>query len=49
VPRLAVADALTLLELADSAFLFFTDEATGRGNALYHRYDDDYGLITPAA
>lgn len=28
-------------------FLFFTDQATGRGQLLYARYDGDLGLITP--
>ncbi len=28
-------------------FLFFTDQATGRGQLLYSRYDGNLGLITP--
>lgn len=28
-------------------FLFFTDQATGRGQLLYARYDGNLGLITP--
>ncbi|GAA3023714.1 HPF/RaiA family ribosome-associated protein [Kitasatospora albolonga] len=48
VPELAVADAVSRLDLTGVSFLFFTDTATGRGNVLYHRYDGHYGLITPA-
>ncbi|GAA1227649.1 HPF/RaiA family ribosome-associated protein [Kitasatospora nipponensis] len=47
VPRLAVADAVSRLDLGGLPFVFFTDAATGRGNVVYHRYDGHYGLITP--
>mgnify|MGYP007061293597 CR=1 FL=1 len=30
-------------------FLFFTDDATGRGRLLYLRYDGRLGLLTPNA
>ncbi|MFF2543105.1 HPF/RaiA family ribosome-associated protein [Kitasatospora sp. NPDC058063] len=48
VPELAVAEAVSRLDLTGLPFVFFTDTATGRGNVLYHRYDGHYGLITPA-
>jgi len=32
----------------DHRFLFFVDEASGRGNVIYLRYDGHYGLIEPA-
>jgi len=47
-PRLPVAEAVDRLEAAGEPFLFFVNAETGRGNLLYHRYDGDYGLITPA-
>ncbi|WP_354638279.1 ribosome hibernation promotion factor [Kitasatospora camelliae] len=46
-PELATADAVTRLDLSGLPFVFFTDAETGRGHVLYHRYDGDYGLITP--
>jgi ribosome-associated translation inhibitor RaiA len=48
VPELAVAQAVSRLDLSGLPFVFFTDAATGRGNVLYHRYDGHYGLIVPA-
>ncbi|MFJ9846655.1 sigma 54 modulation/S30EA ribosomal C-terminal domain-containing protein [Kitasatospora sp. NPDC101155] len=33
------------LDALGQPFVFYTDEFTGRGNVLYHRYD---GLIAPA-
>ncbi len=47
-PKLDVAEAETRLEAFGQPFLFFVDTQTGRGNLIYHRYDGDYGLITPA-
>jgi len=47
-PKLDVAEAETRLEAFGQPFLFFVDAQTGRGNLIYHRYDGDYGLITPA-
>ncbi len=46
-PVLTLPQATTNLEELGRPFLFFVDEATGRGNVLYHRYDGHYGLITP--
>ncbi len=47
-PRLGVDEAVARLSLTGFPFVFFVDNATGRGNVLYHRYDGHYGLITPA-
>lgn len=46
-PRIGVEEAKKRLDIGGFPFTFFTDEATGRGNVLYHRYDGHYGLITP--
>ena len=46
-PRLPVAEAAARLETAGQPFLFFVNAGTGRGNLIYHRYDDHYGLIAP--
>ncbi len=48
-PRLTVAEAAQRLELIGLPFLFFAEAGSGRGCAIYHRYDGHYGLITPAA
>ena len=48
-PRLTVAEAAAWLEATGEAFLFFVDDQTGRGNLIYHRYDGNYGLVTPAS
>jgi len=48
-PRLSVTEAATRLEAAGQSFLFFVNAGTGRGNLIYHRYDGNYGLITPAS
>ena len=48
-PRLSVTEAAIRLETAGQSFLFFVNAGTGRGNLLYHRYDGNYGLITPAS
>lgn len=47
-PRLDLAEAEARLEAFGQPFLFFVNAQTGRGNLIYHRYDGDYGLITPA-
>ena len=47
-PRLSAEEAAEQLDLAGSAFVFFENNQTGRGNLLYHRRDGDYGLIIPA-
>ncbi|WP_245668508.1 ribosome hibernation promotion factor [Nocardia xishanensis] len=46
-PALDVEDAVARLELTGLPFVFFRDRASNRGSVLYHRYDGDYGLITP--
>ncbi len=47
-PRLSLEQARTRLEAFGQPFLFFVNSETGRGNIIYHRYDGDYGVITPA-
>jgi len=47
-PKLDVTEAETRLEAFGQPFLFFVNTRSGRGNLIYHRYDGDYGLITPA-
>jgi hypothetical protein len=47
-PKLTSADAIAHLESLGVPFLFFVDSETGRGNLIYHRYDGQYGVITPA-
>jgi Sigma 54 modulation/S30EA ribosomal protein C terminus len=47
-PKLDLPEAETRLEAFGDPFLFFENSQTGRGNLMYHRYDGDYGLITPA-
>jgi ribosome-associated translation inhibitor RaiA len=47
-PELNLVQAIDRLDLSGQPFVFFTDSTTGRGNLLYHRYDGNYGLITPA-
>jgi hypothetical protein len=47
-PVLTLTQATAHLESLGRPFLFFVDEATGRGDLIYHRYDGHYGLITPA-
>lgn len=43
--RLTESEAVEFLDLADEPFVFFLDDATGRGTVLYRRYDGHYGLI----
>lgn len=47
-PCLTEAEAAERLNLLDMPFLFYIDAAQGRASVLYHRYDGDYGLITPS-
>ena len=47
-PTLSLAEARERLQASGAAFVFFADQATGRGNVLYRRLDGHYGLITPA-
>lgn len=46
-PRLSLQEAADTLDATGSAFLFFADQASGRGNVLYRRHDGHYGLLTP--
>ncbi|HZC69812.1 MAG TPA: HPF/RaiA family ribosome-associated protein [Jatrophihabitans sp.] len=46
-PTLRVEQAVERLNLSGWPFVFFQDAATKRGFVLYHRYDGNYGLITP--
>lgn len=48
-PRLHLNEAKERLHATGFPFVFFVNEATGRGNILYLRYDGHYGLIAPAA
>ncbi|MFN8035330.1 MAG: sigma 54 modulation/S30EA ribosomal C-terminal domain-containing protein [Acidimicrobiia bacterium] len=43
--NLTDAEAVELLDLTDDPFVFYVDEATGRGRVLYRRYDGHYGLV----
>lgn len=47
-PELTEEQAVERLEQTQWPFVFFRDAASGRGRLLYHRYDGDYGLITPS-
>ncbi|MFI0821260.1 sigma 54 modulation/S30EA ribosomal C-terminal domain-containing protein [Streptomyces sp. NPDC021098] len=46
-PRMNVGEAKQRLDMTGLPFVFFTDDTTGRGNVLYHRYDGHYGLVVP--
>jgi hypothetical protein len=48
-PRISLSQARKELATLEAPFLFFADEATGRGNVLYRRYDGNFGLILPAS
>ena len=48
-PRLIVEQGTERMRLLGLPFLFFVDTARNRGSVLYHRYDGNYGLITPAS
>jgi hypothetical protein len=47
-PCITVEQAIERLGLLDLPFLFFIDAAEGRAGVLYHRFDGDYGLLSPA-
>lgn len=47
-PRCTTAEATEELDLGIVPFVFFVDPDSGRGSVVYHRYDGNYGLITPA-
>jgi len=46
--RLTLVRGTARLEALGQPFLFFLSSETGRGNLIYHRYDGNYGVITPA-
>lgn len=46
-PELSVSAAIDLLNGSGAPMLFFRNAMSGRGNAIYRRYDGHYGLITP--
>lgn len=46
-PELSTDDARDRLDSTHQPFVFYRDAATGRGTALYRRYDGHYGLIEP--
>lgn len=45
----ALADVLAEMGELNHRFMYFVNESSGRGNAIYLRYDGHYGLIEPAA
>lgn len=45
-PRLTLQEAADALDATGSAFLFFANYDSGRGNVLYDCHDGRYGLIT---
>jgi hypothetical protein len=48
VPTTSTVDeALAMLDEGHLPFVFFAEEASGRGNVVYRRYDGHYGVITP--
>lgn len=47
-PVLGTEAAAERLELTGLPFVFFRDPDLNRGCVLYHRYDGNYGVITPA-
>lgn len=44
--KIALQDAITMLDVGTQPFLFFVDADAGEGAVLYRRYDGHYGLIT---
>lgn len=46
-PVLRVEQAVERLTVTGWPFVFFRDGDSGRGCVLYHRYDGNYGLISP--
>jgi ribosome-associated translation inhibitor RaiA len=47
-PLLSTDEAAERLNLSGLPFLFYLDAEHARGCVLYHRYDGNYGLISPA-
>lgn len=35
------------LDETDAPFVFYVDAQTGRGHAVYRRYDGHYGVVSP--
>jgi hypothetical protein len=46
-PVLTVQSARARLDVTNEPFLFFRNPADGRGWVIYHRFDGQYGLISP--
>ena len=46
-PRLTLQEAADALNAKGSAFVFFTNPDSGRGNVLYRRHDGHYAVVTP--
>lgn len=46
-PCLTLQEAADALNAKGSAFLFFANPDSGRGNVLYRRHDGHYALVTP--
>lgn len=47
-PKIAVADAVSRLNLSDMPFVFFQDVESRSAGVLYRRYDGHYGLVVPS-
>ena len=47
-PEISDVDAQRRLDISEAPFIFFKSIATGRGAALYRRYDGHYGLVETA-
>jgi ribosomal subunit interface protein len=47
IPEASVADAVMMLDLRDTAALFFKNGATGRHNMVYRRRDGTVGWVEP--
>lgn len=46
-PCLTLQEAADALNAKGSAFVFFTNPDSGRGNVLYRRHDGHYAVVTP--
>ena len=47
-PELADAEAQRRLDISGAPFIFFRSADSGRGAAMYRRYDGHYGVVEPA-
>jgi hypothetical protein len=45
--ELSDEEAQRRLDISEAPFIFFRSSVTGRGAALYRRYDGHYGLVEP--